>query len=216
MIPAKYPKIPTIWKRDTKGKIIEGEYSTSEIEFLKDNIWIFEEKIDGTNIRIYWDAHNKNIEFGGKTDKAQIPDFLLEKLKKLFTIDKFELIFPETSIILFGEGYGNRIQKIGKKYISDGVSFILFDAKIGNYWLYKEDMIDIANKLKIKVIPTLGFGTLDMACDKVKEGFRSLVAEEALLAEGLVLKPKIQMFDRMGHRIMAKIKHKDYQKIKEV
>lgn len=211
----KYPKIKTIWKRDIQGNIIEGDYSTPEIEFLKDNVWIFEEKIDGTNIRVYWDSEENKIEFRGKTDNAQIPEFLLKRLKEQFTVYKFKKLFPETSMYLFGEGYGNRIQKIGKRYIKDKVDFILFDAIIGRYWLCRSDIEEIAAKLEIKTAPIIGEGTLKEACELVKNGFTSKVAEDkTLIAEGLVLKPKIQMLDRRGHRIVTKIKYIDYnQKI---
>ena len=44
----EYHKINTIFKRDMTSKsknLIIGEYSTPEFEYLKDNIWIFTEKI---------------------------------------------------------------------------------------------------------------------------------------------------------------------------
>lgn len=78
-----YHKIHTLFKRDLKTKrIIPGRYSLPEFEFLKDNWWVFTEKVDGTNIRIMWDG--TNITFGGKTDDAQIPTNLLSKLQELF------------------------------------------------------------------------------------------------------------------------------------
>ena len=33
-------------------KFILGEWTTPELKYLKDNQWVFTEKIDGTNIRI--------------------------------------------------------------------------------------------------------------------------------------------------------------------
>ena len=76
----EYNKIETLWKRDMDGskKLLEGEFRNPTVEFLKDNIWQFTEKIDGTNIRIYWDGHT--VTFGGRTDRAQIPVFLLDYL----------------------------------------------------------------------------------------------------------------------------------------
>ena len=77
-----YHKIQTIFKREMKGKLIEEEYSLPEFEYLKDNKWVFTEKIDGTNIRVMWNG--ENVVFGGKTDNAQLPIFLLYKLQELF------------------------------------------------------------------------------------------------------------------------------------
>ena len=72
----QYHKIQTIFKRELDGnrRIIEGNYSMPEFEYLKDNQWIFTEKVDGTNIRVMWNG--KDVIFGGKTDDAQIPVFL--------------------------------------------------------------------------------------------------------------------------------------------
>ena len=51
----EYHKIQSVFKRDiANGKIIEGKYSLPEFEYLKDNQWVFTEKVDGTNIRIIW------------------------------------------------------------------------------------------------------------------------------------------------------------------
>lgn len=52
-----YPKIDTIFMRDTEGakKLIENNFRDPTIEYLKDNVWEFTEKIDGTNIRLVKD-----------------------------------------------------------------------------------------------------------------------------------------------------------------
>ena len=68
----EYHKIKNIYERDHETKkIIDGKYTDKTLEFLKDNIWEFTEKVDGTNIRIIWDGHK--VSFAGRTDKAQIP-----------------------------------------------------------------------------------------------------------------------------------------------
>ena len=45
----EYVKIPNVFKRETfgKNKLIEGKYSSKELEYLKDAMWEFTEKIDG-------------------------------------------------------------------------------------------------------------------------------------------------------------------------
>ena len=88
MIP--YHKIQTIYKRNDKGKILVGEYSIPEIEYLKDNQWQWREKLDGTNIRIghtpaYMapDSVQNSFEIKGRTNKAIVPKHLLEGIQKL-------------------------------------------------------------------------------------------------------------------------------------
>ena len=80
----EYVKIPNIYKREEYGnnKLIEGEYATPELEYLANIPWVWTEKVDGTNIRVQWDGHS--VTFGGRTDKAQIPAHLVNKLNELF------------------------------------------------------------------------------------------------------------------------------------
>lgn len=207
----QYHKIQTIFKRDmaNKGKITD-EFSMSELEYLKNNQWVFTEKVDGTNIRVMWNG--KDVVFGGKTDNAQIPVFLLYKLQELFEGNKKQLFKDkfgeEGDVCLYGEGYGAKIQKGGGNYISDGVDFVLFDVKIGDYWLERENVEDIAKHFRLKVVPIIGEGTLLEAVEKTKEGFNSQWGD--FIAEGIVLKPKTELKTRRGDRIITKIKHKDF------
>ena len=45
----EYHKINSVFKRDERGNFIE-EYADDVFEYLKDNVWVFTEKVDGTNI----------------------------------------------------------------------------------------------------------------------------------------------------------------------
>ena len=118
------------------------------------------------------------------------------------------LIVEVMFVCLYGEGYGNRIQKVGKHYLSDSVGFILFDVRVGKFWLKRIDVENIASKMGVPVVPIIGAGTLLEAIEFVREGFHSSVG--SLQAEGLVCRPKVEMFDRQGKRIIAKIKSKDF------
>ena len=82
-----------------------------------------------------------------------MPTKLLAKLQELFITDKFEKSFGETTVTLYGEGYGATIQKGGGNYISDGVNFALFDVLIDNWWLKDPDVYGIAAALEIQTVP---------------------------------------------------------------
>jgi len=214
----QYPKIQGLYKRylegDNKGKFIIGKYSLPEFELLKNIKWVWTEKIDGTNIRVIWNGLEEIVEFKGKTDKAEVPKHLSEKLKQLFPKDKMsevfamEGVFP--NICLYGEGYGYKIQS-GGKYVESKyeVNFILFDIRIGDYWLKREDLEKIANQLGIKVVPVVGEGTIGEAIEFIKKGFTSTFGN--FIAEGIVIKPKIELRDRRRQRIITKIKVKDFK-----
>ena len=206
----EYHKIETIFERDMNGskKLIEGVYRNEAVEFLKDNEWEFTEKVDGTNIRVHWDGHK--VSFAGRTDKADIPKHLMEKLKELFDGEEnaqiFEQKFAESEVILFGEGYGPKIQNGG--LYRDDVSFILFDVKIGNFYLRRKDVEDIARAFNIDVVPIIMNGTIQEAVDFVKTKPKSTIGKANM--EGLVGRPKVEMYDRMGRRMIVKVKVKDF------
>lgn len=206
----EYHKIQTVFLRDpaTKYKtLLEGQWALPEFEYLASNDWVFTEKIDGTNIRVKWDVGSGQVRFDGKTDSAQIPSFLIAKLQDLFPVTKFASLYPETSMLLYGEGYGAKIQK-GGVYIPDGVNFILFDVLIACYFLERHNVEDIADKLGIDVVPIVSWGTLFDAVGMVRDGFPSEVGH--CIAEGLVMRPETELLSRRGKRIIAKVKYKDF------
>lgn len=164
--------------------------------------------VHNCNIRICWDGYR--VEFRGRTDKAQIPTHLLAKLEELFGGESKEEIFEQTfggkEVILFGEGYGKKIQKGGELY--GDVNFILFDVYVGGYWLSSDIVSDIAEKFGIKRVPILFVGTLNCGVDFIKEHPKSVLKEAEM--EGIVGRPMVQMFSRTGERIMVKIKCRDF------
>ena len=211
---SEYHKIQTVYKRDpaTKHKtLLIGEYSMPEFEYLATNKWIFTEKVDGTNIRIMWNG--EGIVFGGRTDNAQIPAHLVTVLNAQFmTLPKLELmkhVFAESKeVCLYGEGYGAKIQKGGGNYRPDQ-GFVLFDVKIGGWWLNRDSVMDIAHELSLEIVPIIGYGMLPMMVDKTRIGFKSQWGD--FQAEGIVARPAVELLNRGGKRIITKIKFKDFK-----
>lgn len=209
----KYTKIETLFERDMEGtkKLIEGKFRNEAVEFLKDNTWVCTEKIDGTNIGIVWDGHS--VSYQGRTERAQIPAHLMNKLIEMFggneNEELFEQKFGENKVILFGEGYGAKIQK-GGLYRSD-VSFILFDVYLPDQdlWLNRESIEDIAKSFNIDVVPIILEGTIQDAIDYVKTKPKSTIGTANM--EGLVCKPKVDVLDRRGNRIIVKVKVCDFE-----
>lgn len=206
----EYHKIETVFERDSNTKrLIENKFRNPTVEYLSNNPWVFTEKIDGTNIRIHWDGHK--VEFGGRTDRADIPKHLKEILEVLFcgevNEELFEQKFGANDVTLYGEGYGIKIQN-GGNYRSD-VSFILFDVQIGDLWLTRENVEDIAEYFGIEVVPVIMVGTIDEAVEFVKEHPKSTIGTAYM--EGLVGRPMYELLDRRGNRVIVKIKYKDFQ-----
>jgi hypothetical protein len=264
-----FPKIQTLFKRDMdgsitgkKGKMMLGEWTTPELEYLAGNEWEFTEKVDGTNIRIQLvrvpdgaraSGNIISAKYAGRTDNAVIPRPLLEHLEATFPtlpVWRRDLSRPPYSqrwmelvnfmrdneldkIILFGEGYGPKIQG-GGKYRED-ISFVLFDVKIGDFWLSRENVNDIASKLGIESVPVLGTGSLYQGINYVKYGtpylpeeINSIVSKDGYSgwlsqlaglksqwgdfeAEGIVARPVVDLFNRKGERIITKVKCIDFK-----
>lgn len=204
-----YHKIHSIYKRDGQGKFIIGEWSCPEFEYLQNNLWEFTEKVDGTNIRIMFDG--TDVTFGGKTDNASIPSFLVTRLNNLFmTLEqrqKFKENFAE-GVCFYGEGYGERIQKGGGNYCK-GQDFVLFDIRIGEYWLKRENCEVIAKLFGIDIVPIFGYGTIHEAIKLCQDGLNSNWG--AFEAEGIVLRPKVALLARNAAKIITKVKCKDFK-----
>lgn len=235
--PIKYPKIQTVFQRDPETNyktLLDGHYSTPELHYLLGNQLpiLMTEKVDGTNIRVCRDQDDNSVQFRGRTDKAQIPKPLYNKLQELF--DPFPELFEQgKQVILFGEGYGNRIQKGGDKYISDDVDFVLFDVWVDGTWLQRDAVEQIAQSLGVKVAPLVfptdnrstatffssvddlgtfhtwyGYATVQDAIKLCSEGFNSHWG--GFRAEGVVIKPLHMLLDRQRSPIITKLKCSDY------
>lgn len=208
----EYHKIDTVFKRDPETKyktLLWGDYSQESFAYLADNEWVFTEKVDGTNIRVMvFDHVLGQIVFGGKTDAAQIPAFLVRKLEERFLPQKDKLLeaFPDGGC-LYGEGYGARIQKGGGNYRLDQ-DFVLFDVKVGEWWLQRDAIEQIASSLGLDVVPIIGRGTLTEMLTLAASGFKSQWGD--FTAEGIVARPAVELKTRSGHRIITKIKFKDF------
>ena len=207
-----YHKIDTVFKRDTKGtgKLLYNEYRNETVRFLAETVkWQFTEKIDGTNIRIHWDGFR--IAFAGRTDKAVIPAHLMEKLNEIFMKPEvgelFEQTFGEKEVILFGEGYGNKIQGVGSQYRND-VGFILFDVMVNGNWRSRENVGKIAECFGLEVVPVVLTGTINQAVEFVKNNPKSTIGTAYM--EGVVGRPSVELQDRNGKRVIVKIKSRDF------
>lgn len=185
------------------------------------------------------------VDYKGKTDNAQIPPKLLKYmqdnypedkvlaslgLKKFIPMSEFvsrkwtenDMVTPSVDAVpymytIYGEGYGAGIQKAGSHYIKDGVGFIVFDVKVNDIYLKTEARDDIATKLGAPIVPLIGYFTLDDAIAYVRKGFKSTIAEdEDFIAEGLVLRTDLGLRNRMGKRLIVKVKYEDFDKYRRV
>ena len=214
----EYEKINTLFKRDTQGLIIPTQYTNSEFYYLAELDWEVTEKIDGTNTRIELSRDSLDqkfkIDFCGRTKNAVMQKNVLDMMVERFKVVDYESIFPKAySVTIFGEAYGNKVQAVGSRYIKDGNNFSIFDIKVNNIWLRINDVSQIATQINADVVPFIGYMNIKEAIKFVAEGFKSRVSvDKTLNAEGVVLKTPFGLLDRMGHRIITKLKTSDFRK----
>lgn len=209
----KYHKIKTIYKREY-GKIVD-KYIDENLTALKDIDWIMTEKIDGMNIRVIWNGYS--VSFAGRTDKAIIPPELVAKLEKCFGgEDKaqiFEMLFGDNTVILFGEGYGSKIQSnVGQKY-NDEMDFILFDVLIENSYQPREFVENVAKEFSINIVPIVLTGKITDGIKYVAKKPNSIIAKSPVMMEGLVIRPLVELKYGNNARVIYKIKYNDIKEL---
>lgn len=216
------------WRAEEK---IDG--TNMRIEVTKVPVW--DGGIEGRTIN----GVEFKVRIAGKTDNAQIPKNLLKHmqekypnekvlaalgLKEFIPVEEWEndhnwLTYEQIPNIytIYGEGYGGGIQS-GGWYIKGGNEFIVFDVKVNDIYLKTDARDEIATKLGAPIVPFIGYFTLDEAIAFVRKGFRSHVAQnpDAKMAEGLVLRTDLGLRNRMGNRLIVKIKYEDFQKYRAV
>lgn len=180
-----------------------------------------------------------DVRYAGKTDNAQIPPKLLKHMEEKYPKEKvlaslgLKEYIPHNEwetdhnwleydqipniYTIYGEGYGAGIQKAGGNYIKDGVGFIVFDVKVNDIYLKTDARDDIATKLGAPIVPLMGYFTLDEAIDFVRNGFKTGIWDNKdFIEEGLVLRTDLGLRNRMGKRLIVKVKYEDFQKYRAV
>lgn len=225
MMDREYPKIDTLYNRDDRHFVIAGQLRRPEFGIIKG--WHLTEKIHGRNTRVTL-FDSGEVEYGGKTDDAEIPPELLEYLKRTFPPEvlKAALWLPNKTLpkaaTIYGEGYGPKMVPGSGIYRKD-VSFRLFDCLIegvdGSWWLERVSLEDVAKKLGVRCVPLLC-----VICDLPKSPSDleniikiSRVATEennnfSAMAEGIVARTDPLLFNRKGGLLMWKLKMKDFKK----
>lgn len=205
----EYHKIETLYERDEQTFKLKPELILKNPVYGLIKTWLFTEKIDGTNIRAIWNPAGPSLSFCGRSDNANMHPALMAHLQETITAANLQAVFPDSEVVLYGEGYGAGIQK-GGDYCADK-RFILFDVLVaGKWWLNWENTCDVAAKLRLDVVPFLGEMTLDDAAVMARGGFRSRLNGGKAMAEGLVGRPKETLFDKKGARLIVKLKTKDF------
>ena len=199
-------------KQFKKRKLIipaEGQdeaYRSPLLAYLAESPWVYSRKVDGENIRIQWDG--EQALWNGKSNAFQCSADFTEYMNNTFLEEIFEEKFGREKVVtLFGEKMGPKTQgnELGLK--KDEV--VLYDVNINGTWLSGENVVEIAEYFDIRTVfdfmPTVLGETKNL-----RELIEFCANGEFKDWEGIVATPLVEIRDQGGHRVIAKIKNKDY------
>ncbi len=189
-----------------------GFYRSSELFHLSDAPWFYKRKLDGENLRVYWDG--EQALWNGKSNNFSCKSTLVEYMNVTFIEEIFEEKFGRNvEVYLFGEHMGNKVQKNDLLLGKDTQHlFVLYDVMVNGVWLQPENIIEVATYFRIKTCYDF-MGGVVRRDEYVEELFDLIqMCEEGVFAgwEGIVAEPVCGVRDRMGKRIIVKIKNRDY------
>jgi len=182
---------------------IDNLYKQQTILLFKEAYCL--EKIHGTSAHIGWKSDEKKIHyFTGENHQL-----FLSLFDEQFLIQKFEEIFPDQNVVIFGEHYAGKCQGMSHTYGKQS-KFIGFDVKVGDYWLNVPNAEDVCKQFNIEFVDYV----------KIEVSLENLTAErdkpsvqavrngiiEPKKREGIVCRPLVEMRINNGDRVIVKYK----------
>ena len=180
--------------------------------FPKENAVFAPVKNDGNKIQYYIAEADDNLEIKYWEEEKAV-DVLGKKKDPIYSSVKVE----EVPIYIYGEYYGQGIQKCGGRY-GDKNDFAVFDIEVNGWWIPKDIRDAYCKGLGLKQVPFIGIATLREFEQMVVEGFETKVEgakDPSLIEEGIVARPAVPIKDSRGRRIIVKIKYCDYHEYAE-
>lgn len=197
---------------------IENLYKNQEILMFKECYAL--EKIHGTSTHINWNQFTGEVKFfsGGCNHEHFKSIFDENYLEKKFN----ELDIPN-NVTIYGEGYGGKQQGMRTLYGED-LKFVAFDVKIGDVWLNvydAEKFVDSFDGLEFVwyTRTSTELDALDILRDATSaQALRNgggVLPPHKRIAEGIVLRPLIELTRNDGKRIIAKHKGAAFSETKK-
>lgn len=164
------------------------------------------EKIHGTSSHVGWKFENKFVQLfsGGESNVNFRALFDMDFLKK-----KFEEIFPDQDIIIYGEAYGGKQQGMSHRYGKE-LKFIGYDVKVGDVWVNVPNAENICKQFNTEFVH---YNKIRVTLNKLNK-YRDMPSVQAVRngikdpqpCEGIVLRPLVEMRTNNGARVICKYK----------
>ena len=171
-------------------------------------------KVHGTSAHI---SYKKNDLYPDEKDRLtffsggeKYDNFIL-LFKHNELLEKFREM-GHNEITVYGEAYGGRQQGMSGTYGKD-LKFIAFDVKIGEHWLNVPNAEKVVNRLGLEFVPyEEGPATVEWlnAQRDIPDRIATKLGLGDKNAEGIVIRPLIELNLPGGDRIIAKHKRDDF------
>jgi hypothetical protein len=171
------------------------------------------EKIHGTSAHVSCDPMAVGFFSGGES---------YERFKGLFNAEdlltRYKAVFQGDAptgpkVIFYGEAYGGKQQGMSGTYGKE-LKFIVFDVKVGDTWLAVPDAHDVAVKLGLEFVAYEKVPATVEALDAERDRPSRQAVRNGVLeprpAEGVVIRPLIELIQSNGSRIIAKHKGAEF------
>jgi hypothetical protein len=167
------------------------------------------EKIHGTSAHIAWANGNLRFFSGGEKHENFVKLFNAEAL-----IAKFRNCFPAKQVVIYGEAYGGKCQKMSAVYGPE-LRFVAFDVQVDGSWMTVPEAYAIVRNSGLEFVHYVQGPTTLAFLD----GQRDADSEQAIrngmgpshLREGIVIRPLAELTDERGNRVIAKHKRDEFR-----
>ena len=190
--------------------LIEHGWARPDFDILKKAEWEFTEKVDGEQVRIFFDEATGDCDYFGKADLSILRPVIVKALDRIITPDVRRKLAPYGNCTLFAEGFGGNVQKAGPLYGPD-TEIVLFDVWLDyeQRYMNRVELERLRMQLNIPAVPHIGYGTLYEMVERVRDGFKSNWGD--FTAEGIVARPAVELTGPNG-RVITKLKRRDFEK----
>lgn len=182
-----------------------ASYRSTLLAYLSNAAWTYTRKVDGENIRIQWDG--EQALWNGKSNAFQCSAEFTDYMNKTFLEEIFEEKFGRDKVVtIFGEKMGPKTQ--GNELGLDKDELVLYDVNINGTWLSKDNVQLIASYFGARTV--LDFMPQELTGCTLQELIKLCAEGQFKNWEGIVATPAVECRDQGGHRVIVKIKNRDY------
>ena len=171
--------------------------------------------VHNSSSHLLWKNEEVKPFSGGATHQAFLNIFngvlspTIEEIKTQFTNE----FGNQIEVCIYGEVYGGNMNAMSATY-GTTLRFIVFDIKVGDYFVPVPTAERIAKKFKLDFVDYALVDATIEALDKerLKESTQAVRngCGNGKVREGIVIKPEIDVFCK-GERVMSKYKNADYE-----